>query len=106
MRHLGNLLSDCIDMILSMKTGLNQTSLHSLGIAENVVRLPLVSVDESLQLRISDFVKKLINSDKEGAFFFKAKKYFVVAKLIINHTKLRYDFCRLSLIYEVKKINK
>jgi hypothetical protein len=47
---------------------LNQTSLHSLGIAENVVRLPLVSVDESLQLRISDFVKKLINSDKEGAF--------------------------------------
>jgi hypothetical protein len=31
-------------------------------------RLPLVSVDESLQLRISEFVKKLINSDKEGAF--------------------------------------
>jgi 4-hydroxy-tetrahydrodipicolinate synthase len=75
------LLSDCIDMILS-KEPVNQTSLHSLGIAENVVRLPLVSVDESLQLRISDFVKKLINSDKEGAFFFKAKKYFVVAKLI------------------------
>jgi 4-hydroxy-tetrahydrodipicolinate synthase len=64
-----HLLSDCIDMILSMKTGLNQTSLHSLWIAENVVRLPPVSVDESLQLRISDFVKKLINSDKEGAFF-------------------------------------
>jgi hypothetical protein len=30
-------------------------------------------------MRISDFVKKLINSDKEEAFFFKAKKYFVVA---------------------------
>jgi 4-hydroxy-tetrahydrodipicolinate synthase len=31
---------------------------HSLGIAENVVRLPLVKVDDSLAERISQFVKK------------------------------------------------
>jgi 4-hydroxy-tetrahydrodipicolinate synthase len=54
------LLSDCIDMIFEQgnPAGIKQV-FHSLGIAENVVRLPLVSVDESLQLRISDFVKKI-----------------------------------------------
>lgn len=54
------LLSDCIDMIFEQgnPAGIKQV-FHSLGIAENVVRLPLVPVDESLQHRIGDFVKKI-----------------------------------------------
>jgi 4-hydroxy-tetrahydrodipicolinate synthase len=51
------LLSDCIDMILSKEPESNKSS-FALGIAENVVLLPLVSVDESLQLRIR-FCKKI-----------------------------------------------
>jgi 4-hydroxy-tetrahydrodipicolinate synthase len=35
----------------------------SLGIAENVVRLPLIKVDESLAGRIDQFVKKI---NKQG----------------------------------------
>jgi 4-hydroxy-tetrahydrodipicolinate synthase len=32
---------------------------HSLGIAENTVRLPLVKVDDSLASRIDQFVNKM-----------------------------------------------
>lgn len=54
-------LSDCIDMIFEQgnPAGIKQV-FKSLGIAENVVRLPLVAVDESLAKRIDDFVKKSI----------------------------------------------
>ena len=54
-------LSDCIDMIFEQgnPAGIKQV-FKSLGIAENFVRLPLVSVDESLANRIDDFVKKSI----------------------------------------------
>lgn len=53
------LLADCIDMIFEQgnPAGIKEV-FHSLGIAENTVRLPLVSVDESLSARIADFVKK------------------------------------------------
>jgi 4-hydroxy-tetrahydrodipicolinate synthase len=51
------LLSDCIDMIFEQgnPAGIKEVFL-SLGIAENVVRLPLVSVEESLSKRIHQFV--------------------------------------------------
>lgn len=54
------LLSDCIDMIFEQgnPAGIKQV-FNSLGIAENIVRLPLVAVDESLRSRIDDFVKKI-----------------------------------------------
>lgn len=54
-------LSDCIDMIFEQgnPAGIKQV-FKSLGIADNFVRLPLVSVDESLANRIDDFVKKSI----------------------------------------------
>ncbi len=54
------ILSDCIDMIFEQgnPAGIKQV-FHSLGIADNTVRLPLVKVDESLSQRISDFVKKV-----------------------------------------------
>ena len=54
------LLMDCIDMIFEQgnPAGIKQV-FQSLGIAENVVRLPLVPVDESLQNRIADFVKNI-----------------------------------------------
>ncbi|TDD98007.1 4-hydroxy-tetrahydrodipicolinate synthase [Flavobacterium cellulosilyticum] len=54
------LLSDSIDMIFEQgnPAGIKQV-LQSLGIAENTVRLPLVSVDESLSNRIDLFVKKI-----------------------------------------------
>ncbi|MFT5253860.1 MAG: 4-hydroxy-tetrahydrodipicolinate synthase [Flavobacteriales bacterium] len=54
------LLSDCIDMIFEQgnPAGIKQV-FQSLGIAENVVRLPLVAVDEVLSIRIGDFVKKI-----------------------------------------------
>jgi len=54
------LLSDCIDMIFEQgnPAGIKQVFL-SLGISENVVRLPLVNVDESLANRIDQFVKKI-----------------------------------------------
>lgn len=53
------LLADCIDMIFEQgnPAGIKQV-FQSLGIAENTVRLPLVSVDESLSSRIADFVEK------------------------------------------------
>ena len=54
------LLSDCIDMIFEQgnPAGIKQV-FQCLGIADNTVRLPLVSVDEDLQKRIAEFVKKI-----------------------------------------------
>ena len=52
--------SDCIDMIFEQGNppGIKQV-FQSMGIAENTVRLPLVSVDESLAGRIDKFVEKI-----------------------------------------------
>jgi 4-hydroxy-tetrahydrodipicolinate synthase len=54
------LLSDGIDMIFEQgnPAGIKQV-FQSLGIAENTVRLPLVTVDDSLAERIDHFVKKI-----------------------------------------------
>jgi len=54
-------LSDCIDMIFEQgnPAGIKQV-FQALDIAENVVRLPLVSVDESLANRLNEFVKNSI----------------------------------------------
>lgn len=54
-------LSDCIDMIFEQgnPAGIKQV-FQALGIAENTVRLPLVSVDESLANRLNEFVKNSI----------------------------------------------
>jgi len=54
------LLSDGIDMIFEQgnPAGIKQV-FQSLGIAENTVRLPLVSVDDSLTDSINHFVKKI-----------------------------------------------
>lgn len=58
------ILDDCIDMIFEQgnPAGIKQVFL-SLGLAENVVRLPLIKVDESLAGRIDQFVKKI---NKQG----------------------------------------
>ncbi|OOV25886.1 4-hydroxy-tetrahydrodipicolinate synthase [Flavobacterium sp. LM5] len=52
-------LADSIDMIFEQgnPAGIKEV-FKALAIAENVVRLPLVSVDENLSKRIHDFVKK------------------------------------------------
>lgn len=54
-------LSDCIDMIFEQgnPAGIKQV-FQALGIAENVVRLPLVAVDDSLAGRLNEFVKNSI----------------------------------------------
>lgn len=54
-------LSDCIDMIFEQgnPAGIKQI-FQALGIAENVVRLPLVSVDDALAARLNEFVKNSI----------------------------------------------
>jgi 4-hydroxy-tetrahydrodipicolinate synthase len=54
-------LSDCIDMIFEQgnPAGIKQV-FQVLGIADNTVRLPLVSVDESLANRLNEFVKNSI----------------------------------------------
>ncbi|MFE3848391.1 4-hydroxy-tetrahydrodipicolinate synthase [Flavobacterium sp. LB3P45] len=54
------ILDDCIDMIFEQgnPAGIKQVFM-SLGIAENVVRLPLIKVDQSLTERIDQFVKKI-----------------------------------------------
>ncbi|KAF2338632.1 4-hydroxy-tetrahydrodipicolinate synthase [Flavobacterium tistrianum] len=54
-------LSDSIDMIFEQgnPAGIKQI-FQALGIAENTVRLPLVSVDDSLATRLNDFVKNSI----------------------------------------------
>lgn len=55
-------LSDCIDMIFEQgnPAGIKQI-FQALGIADNTVRLPLVTVDESLANRLNEFVKNSIN---------------------------------------------
>ncbi len=54
-------LADCIDMIFEQgnPAGIKQI-FQALGIAENVVRLPLVSVDDALAVRLNEFVKNSI----------------------------------------------
>lgn len=54
-------LSDSIDMIFEQgnPAGIKQI-FQALGIAENTVRLPLVSVDDALATRLNDFVKNSI----------------------------------------------
>lgn len=54
-------LSDCIDMIFEQgnPAGIKHV-FQSLGIADNIVRLPLVSVDESLADRLDKFVKEAL----------------------------------------------
>jgi len=54
-------LSDCIDMIFEQgnPAGIKHV-FQSLGIADNTVRLPLVSVDELLAERLDKFVKSSI----------------------------------------------
>jgi 4-hydroxy-tetrahydrodipicolinate synthase len=58
------ILDECIDMIFEQgnPAGIKQVFL-SLGIAENTVRLPLVTVDESLANRISQFIKNIDKKD-------------------------------------------
>lgn len=57
------LLSDCIDMIFEQgnPAGIKEV-FRILGITENVLRLPLVSVDESLSNRLELFVKKMVKN--------------------------------------------
>lgn len=57
------LLTDCIDMIFEQgnPSGIKEV-FQVLGISENVVRLPLVSVNESLAERIALFVKKMVKN--------------------------------------------
>ncbi|OXA71017.1 4-hydroxy-tetrahydrodipicolinate synthase [Flavobacterium aquidurense] len=54
-------LSDCIDMIFEQgnPAGIKQV-FQALGIADNTVRLPLVSVDDLLANRLNEFVKNSI----------------------------------------------
>ncbi len=54
-------LSDSIDMIFEQgnPAGIKQI-FQALGIADNTVRLPLVSVDDSLAARLNEFVKNSI----------------------------------------------
>lgn len=57
------LLADCIDMIFEQGNPAGIKEVFSiLGITENVVRLPLVSVDESLSSRLDIFVKKMVKN--------------------------------------------
>ncbi|HKO77369.1 MAG TPA: 4-hydroxy-tetrahydrodipicolinate synthase [Flavobacterium sp.] len=57
------LLADCIDMIFEQGNPAGIKEVFSiLGITENVVRLPLVSVDESLTNRLDFFVKKMVKN--------------------------------------------
>jgi 4-hydroxy-tetrahydrodipicolinate synthase len=57
------LLSSCIDMIFEQgnPAGIKEV-FKILGITENVLRLPLVSVDESLSGRLNVFVKKMVKN--------------------------------------------
>jgi 4-hydroxy-tetrahydrodipicolinate synthase len=57
------LLADCIDMIFEQGNPAGIKEVFSvLGITENIVRLPLVSVDESLAGRLNVFVKKMVKN--------------------------------------------
>jgi 4-hydroxy-tetrahydrodipicolinate synthase len=57
------LLSNCIDMIFEQgnPAGIKEV-FKILGISENVLRLPLVSVDVSLSERLELFVKKMVKN--------------------------------------------
>ena len=59
-------LADCIDMIFEQgnPAGIKQV-FQSLGIADNTVRLPLVTVDESLANRLNEFVKSSIRVEQD-----------------------------------------
>jgi 4-hydroxy-tetrahydrodipicolinate synthase len=59
-------LSDCIDMIFEQgnPAGIKQV-FKALGIAENTVRLPLVTVDDELANRLNEFVKKSIKVEQD-----------------------------------------
>ncbi|WP_264537182.1 4-hydroxy-tetrahydrodipicolinate synthase [Flavobacterium sp. N1736] len=59
-------LSDCIDMIFEQgnPAGIKQI-FQALGIAENTVRLPLVSVDDSLAKRLNEFVQHSIKVEQD-----------------------------------------
>ncbi|MDX6189623.1 4-hydroxy-tetrahydrodipicolinate synthase [Flavobacterium sp. Fl-318] len=59
-------LSDCIDMIFEQgnPAGIKQV-FKALGIAENTVRLPLVTVDVELANRLNEFVKKSIKVEQD-----------------------------------------
>ena len=57
------LLMDCIDMIFEQGNPAGIKEVFAiLGITENIVRLPLVSVDESLSNRLQLFVKKMVKN--------------------------------------------
>jgi 4-hydroxy-tetrahydrodipicolinate synthase len=57
------LLMDCIDMIFEQGNPAGIKEVFAiLGITDNVVRLPLVSVDESLSNRLQLFVKKMVKN--------------------------------------------
>jgi 4-hydroxy-tetrahydrodipicolinate synthase len=56
-------LVDCIDMIFEQGNPAGIKEVFSiLGITENTVRLPLVSVDESLSNRLQEYVKKSVRN--------------------------------------------
>ena len=56
-------LMDCIDMIFEQGNPAGIKEVFAiLGITDNVVRLPLVSVDESLSNRLQLFVKKMVKN--------------------------------------------
>lgn len=59
-------LADCIDMIFEQgnPAGIKQV-FQALGIADNTVRLPLVSVDDSLANRLNEFVKHSIKVEQD-----------------------------------------
>ena len=57
------LLSNCIDMIFEQGNPAGIKEIFKiLGISENVLRLPLVPVDESLSNRLELFVKKMVKN--------------------------------------------
>ena len=54
-------LADSIDMIFEQGNPAGVKEIHkTLGLSENMVRLPLVNVDENLANRLKDFTKNLI----------------------------------------------
>jgi 4-hydroxy-tetrahydrodipicolinate synthase len=56
-------LVDCIDMIFEQGNPAGIKEVFSiLGITENIVRLPLVSVDEALSNRLQEYVKKSVRN--------------------------------------------
>jgi 4-hydroxy-tetrahydrodipicolinate synthase len=57
------MLSDSIDMIFEQGNPAGIKEVFALlGISENVVRLPLVTVNEDLSNRLLSFVKKMVKN--------------------------------------------